>query len=473
MVSRVHRPTFPASLVFLALMWSLPLHAAIAPAGQVVMTNGPFVALQADGSARSLSRNSEFYEGDRLWTGPRTKAQVRFTDGAIMTLRPDTEFSVDEYEFNEKDAGRNKSLFTLVKGGFRTLTGLITRLRPEAYRVKTSYAIVGVRGTTYETVLDRGLYVAAWQGTISVENEADELVLGFGQDYNYARVTSFTRAPAGLVQPPPQLQQSVDPQLQEAMIDPTETRLVTGLLQDGADGRLTPAELASLDRDGFATFGGVNSQTTLSGIASDGGGGSPILFDVSADVVLRKAGAPLSGFFTPNPDNTIAGISWGVWDGTVSPATTQRAIDPTPVPVDREVFWMTMLPSTTLPTGTASYFTVVSSGGTGNLGGPGAATVPAFSATVNFGTATLNGSMTVVDAGNTWGTSFTGNVSGARFNANLNPAASLINGNPARQATGDIIGGFSGPNAQSMGGVFDFEEIGTSTTYVNGAFVAQ
>ncbi|MFQ6023473.1 MAG: FecR domain-containing protein, partial [Acidiferrobacterales bacterium] len=234
MMDGFKRSLYVGSLLLFFVVWCVPVHAAFKPAGEVILTNGTFLAIQADSSTRSLARGSEFYQGDRLWTGPRTKAQIRFSDGAIMTLRPDTEFSVDEYEFDDKNADRNKSLFTLVKGGFRTLTGLISRLRPDSYKIKTAYAIVGVRGTTYEALVENALWVAAWQGNISVENDGGEVNLGFGEDHNFARVTSFTAAPTGMLATPPQLLESIDPDLQEvAVVDPTDTRLVTGLLQDG------------------------------------------------------------------------------------------------------------------------------------------------------------------------------------------------------------------------------------------------
>ena len=183
-----------SSLAFaFILFWCSPASGAIRPAGHVLVTSGPFIAIQTDKSARSLTSGAEFYQGDKLWTGPRTRAQIRFSDGAIMTLRPDTEFSVDEYEFDEQNADNNKSFFSLIKGGFRTLTGLVARLRPDSYKVKTAYAIVGVRGTTYEVLDQSALYVAAWDGTISITNDAAEMLVGFGQDYNYATIISMNR----------------------------------------------------------------------------------------------------------------------------------------------------------------------------------------------------------------------------------------------------------------------------------------
>ena len=457
------------ALAVILVSLSSPLQAAIAPAGNVILANGPFVAIQSDRSARSLARGSEFYQGDKLWTGPRTRAQIRFSDGAIMTLRPDTEFSVDEYEFDDKDTSRNTSLFTLIKGGFRTITGLIAKLRPDNYKVKTSYAIVGVRGTTIEAVIQGGaFYVGVWQGTVSINTNKDEILLGFGQDFNYARVTSINSAPKGLVQTPPQFQLNLDPDLQEGVVDPTQTRLVTGLLEDGIDPRLSSAEIASLDQLGFATSGG----SQLSAVASDGSTGSPIFFDVSQDVVLRQGSAPASGVAT---DTTIAGfpVSFGAWNASVTnPATLQPdAANPGLTnPVTTDVFWITMLPATSLPSGTVVYnFGPANIVSIGN-GSGGTATVLSFRADLNFANGALtNGNMLITNA-DVWNVDFSGTVTGGTFNATLDPT-SVVNTNPAQ---GTVTGAATGPNANGIGGVFNLQDAtAPSTTFVNGAFYAR
>jgi hypothetical protein len=40
-------------------------------------------------------------------------------------------------------------LLDLVKGGMRAVTGAIAQRRPEAYKVRTPVATLGVRGTEY------------------------------------------------------------------------------------------------------------------------------------------------------------------------------------------------------------------------------------------------------------------------------------------------------------------------------------
>jgi hypothetical protein len=414
MFTRVIKSTSIRSLILLLIaMCSVSVHAAIAPAGKVILTSGPFIAIQLDSSARSLARGSEFYEGDRLWTGPSTRAQIRFSDGAIMTLRPDTEFSVDEYEFDDKNTSENKSLLTLVKGGFRTITGLISRLRPSAYTVKTSYAIIGVRGTTYETVVDSGLHVAAWQGTVSVANDKGEVLLGFGHDYSFASVASATSAPTGQLLTPPPLQESVDPGLQEGVLDTTENRLVASLLDPIAriaPERLTPQQVASLDRVGFAAFSGSSGTTPLGGASSDGASGSPIFFDPIANVVLSQGSAPGVSFTDPRFP-----VSFGTWDATAStPATIQPDGNDGSVVLDvtNPVHWITLAPPTTLPTGSVSFFSAGSAlTGLGSGSGGPSILLNRFQTDVDFGTGALtNGQMQVDNGANTWDAKFSGTL---------------------------------------------------------------
>src|SRR3954462_15129026 len=63
--------------------------------------------------------------GDQLELGQRSNAQVLFTDQSVVALRSETSFKVEQYEFQGKPAQEQKTLFSLLKGGMRTVTGLI------------------------------------------------------------------------------------------------------------------------------------------------------------------------------------------------------------------------------------------------------------------------------------------------------------------------------------------------------------
>jgi hypothetical protein len=478
------------SLAFvLSLLFCLPAKAALEPAGHVLLTNGPFIAIQTNASARSLSRGSEFYQGDRLWTGPRTRAQVRFSDGAIMTLRPDTEFSVDEYQFDDKNAANNTSFFTLIKGGFRTLTGLISKLRPDGYKVKTAYAIVGVRGTTYEIVDQSALYVAAWEGTISVTNNKSEMLLGFGQDFNYATVTSINSAPTGTVEVPPPLQQTPDPGLQQAMVDPTEVRLATAVdpVASILPPALSAAELASLTQAGFAAVEGTGSviNSPFGGLANDlAGGGNPIIFDDKNQVVLRQGTAPLVNVTTDTSTFPGFPVSWGEWNATTTnPAIVQPDFLNGTVTQDvtDTTFWITAVPTPTgaMPTGTFTYSNVLAFQGAGQAGPVNALNMN-LNGTLNLGTGAVAGTMSVQNGPRAplgffdqWNVSLNGSFSSGQLNTSVTGGTVSIDG--AIQSTapsGNVNGVLTGPNGEAIAGAFDMQH-SASGNYVQGTFLVR
>ncbi|MBI5461682.1 MAG: FecR domain-containing protein [Gammaproteobacteria bacterium] len=183
------------------------LAAAPDAAGQVIVASGTVQALTATGEQRTLRRRSPFYAGEIVRTAAASAVQLRFSDGALMSLRADSELKVDDYRFQNHGGAGDRSMSTLIKGGLRTITGVIGKQDPTAYQLSTPVATIGVRGTHYEAVLEspKSLVLAAWQGGIRVRNEQGIIDLGMGADYNFARAEA-AQSPRGLLEPPPILQ---------------------------------------------------------------------------------------------------------------------------------------------------------------------------------------------------------------------------------------------------------------------------
>jgi hypothetical protein len=174
------------------------------PAGQIIIVAGPFKITHADNTATSPKRGDTFYSGDTLTTGKNGTAQVRFTDGGVLALTQSSEIKINEYHY-AKNTSSDKSVATLVKGGFRALTGLIAKGEPSSYKIQTPVAVIGVRGTNLGAALSKGkLYTGVWKGEIFIKNDQGSISLGQGQDYNYSEV-SPGQAPIGLLNPPPEL----------------------------------------------------------------------------------------------------------------------------------------------------------------------------------------------------------------------------------------------------------------------------
>ena len=170
-----------------------PSSPAWAAAGTVTHLSGTLAAIRPDGSARILSRQSEVNAGDLLSTQRDTYAQINFTDGSVITLRPNTQLRIEEYRFAPERPQEDSSFFRLLRGGLRTLTGLIgKRGNQDAYRIGTATATIGIRGSSGDTLecsegcegvtegsenLAPGLYHATYTGSYILSNQGGELLV--------------------------------------------------------------------------------------------------------------------------------------------------------------------------------------------------------------------------------------------------------------------------------------------------------
>src|SRR3990172_1322936 len=119
-------------------------------AAYVSNLSGPLFAVKSDGSRRVLSTQSVVSSGDMLITEDKTYARVRFSDTSEVTLRPSTQFQIENYAFERAAPEKDNSAFRLLKGAFRTVTGLIgKRGNLDAYKVSTATATIGIRGTVF------------------------------------------------------------------------------------------------------------------------------------------------------------------------------------------------------------------------------------------------------------------------------------------------------------------------------------
>lgn len=180
------------------------------PAGVVIIAAGNVVAVAQGNAARPLQRKSPFYVGDVIQVAEGGQSQVRFRDGTILSLTSGTELRVDAFEFSA-DATRDSNVVTLLKGGFRTITGAIAKRNPQAQQIATPLATIGVRGTHYSVVLQDTMYVGVWSGVVTVNNDAGGIELGADRSFNYAQVSAANDAPQGLLQAPAALMQTAAP----------------------------------------------------------------------------------------------------------------------------------------------------------------------------------------------------------------------------------------------------------------------
>jgi hypothetical protein len=193
-----------ANLLWVLAIFMLTQTAWAASQAAVVLTvSGTVSAQSADGKMRTLAKDSKIDAGDIVTTQKSSAARLRFTDGSTVTLRPNSRLVIEQYRFDENNPNADSAVLNLVKGGLRTVTGLVgKRGNRDAYLTKTPAANIGIRGTDFALLLcevgdetcslafkqelldaipgrvkgeiPAGLYLAVFDGMIVVFNRAGE-----------------------------------------------------------------------------------------------------------------------------------------------------------------------------------------------------------------------------------------------------------------------------------------------------------
>lgn len=201
------------SITSVTLAFASTVHAQTTPvssAGRVLATAGEG-SIARSGQRLPLRAGAEIQSGDVLEVGDKSALQVRFTDESIVALRANSQFKIEEYKY-DKDAGSDRSIFGLLKGGIRTVTGLIGKANQKNYMVRTATATVGIRGTHFTVVSCNndcinpdgtpalnGTFGGVTDGRIEVANDGGKQEFS-QQDYFY--VSDAATAPVRLLAPP-------------------------------------------------------------------------------------------------------------------------------------------------------------------------------------------------------------------------------------------------------------------------------
>ncbi|MCW8919588.1 MAG: FecR family protein [Gammaproteobacteria bacterium] len=155
----------------------------------MLLAVGEVTAEDAGGAMRVLKRRSQILEGDTITVAQGGRAQIRFSDGSLLSLPESSQFRVDEYQLDANEPDRERAIYSLLKGGMRTLTGAIGKKNPENYRVNTPVATIGIRGTAYHAYLHRlpsgevQLYGGVKHGSIVVENDGGASLFSTSQNF--------------------------------------------------------------------------------------------------------------------------------------------------------------------------------------------------------------------------------------------------------------------------------------------------
>lgn len=115
--------------------------------GQVKTAKGT-VHVERDGKLLPASVGMPIRQADSLVTGADGAVGVTFSDNSLLSTGPNSVLVVDRYNFDSTThAGRFDA--SLKKGTLAVVSGKMVKQSPDAMKVRTPAAIMGVRGTEF------------------------------------------------------------------------------------------------------------------------------------------------------------------------------------------------------------------------------------------------------------------------------------------------------------------------------------
>jgi hypothetical protein len=146
-----HRPTMFATILpvtaVAVVLATVPMGAqSPATIGRVKITTGAAFVIRGEASLPATA-GFPLLETDTLKTGSDGRLGVSLNDDTRISIGPDSEAHLSRYRYAPSE-GALSLVLNFIRGAAVYASGQIAKLSPDAVRLETPSAIVGVRGTT-------------------------------------------------------------------------------------------------------------------------------------------------------------------------------------------------------------------------------------------------------------------------------------------------------------------------------------
>lgn len=120
-----------------------------AAVGEVTIVLGK-AFIEGVGRPREVVRpGSSIHVSDSIFTKANGHVHIRFDDGGLVSVRPESRLDVVRYDYNEAQPEQSSVKFNLQEGVTRSISGEAARSARQRFRLNTPIAAIGVRGTDF------------------------------------------------------------------------------------------------------------------------------------------------------------------------------------------------------------------------------------------------------------------------------------------------------------------------------------
>jgi hypothetical protein len=139
-------------ILIMAALLAIAAPSMASDVGLVKVSKGD-VRIERAGARLPAGVGAAVQPSDVIVTGADGLAGITFTDNSLVSLGPNSVFSIDKYRFDSTThAGEFES--SLTRGRLAAVSGKMVKQSPESMKVRTPSAIMGVRGTEFIVQVD-------------------------------------------------------------------------------------------------------------------------------------------------------------------------------------------------------------------------------------------------------------------------------------------------------------------------------
>ena len=129
--------------------------AAAAPVGYVHDIKGAVTLRDAGKQPAQAKAGDTFEQGAAFTTGADGQITLKFEDGQIAILAPNTQFVATTYFYNKNRVSEGNIVFNVLRGGLRFVSGVMIETNPSKFAIRTPTATAGVRGSAGTIVVSQ------------------------------------------------------------------------------------------------------------------------------------------------------------------------------------------------------------------------------------------------------------------------------------------------------------------------------
>ena len=179
--------------------------AAGAPVGYIHDVKGAVTLRDAGQQPVEAKVGGTFEQGATFITSANGQVTLKFEDGEVAILGPNSQFIATTYVYNKNKVAEGNIVFNLLRGGLRFTSGVLAGTSPSKFAIRTPTATAGVRGSAGIVIVNQdgtGTMITTTNGILTIQQVVVDAAgnrtnVGGAQSVNVGQASTVVRSGPG------------------------------------------------------------------------------------------------------------------------------------------------------------------------------------------------------------------------------------------------------------------------------------